>query len=131
MNKAMLDAVEDAAMRIAENVHGFPSNDQRADIWDEIEEIIKPAANDLQAVAKMYAKAWSRLWFLVQHIRDNPDAVTQDLCQMALEDSYIDDDAPDVRAVLEEYDTRTEAGWWSPDTSNNRSSVPPAAAGGG
>lgn len=118
MNRALLDAIEEAAMNVAESVHAFPSNDQRADIWDEILDQIKPAGNDLQAVAKMYAQAWSRLWFLVQEFRDNPKSCTPELCQMALELTCINDDADDVRDVLEDYDTRTEAGWWNPDASN-------------
>lgn len=124
MNKALLDAIEYAAMNVAEQVHSFPSNDQRADIWDEIKDAIKPAGNDLQAVAKMYAQAWSRLWFLVQDFRDNPDSCTPDRCQMALEYTLVNDDAKDVRDVLEDYDTRTEAGWWNHDPSNTTAGRP-------
>lgn len=119
MTKALSEAIQRAAENVAETIPvAHPSNDLRADIWREIEDAIKPAGEDLERVAKLYAKAWSRLWFLVQEIRDNPDTVNPDLCQIAMEDNYIDDDAPDVRRVLEGYDTREEAGWWKPRPSN-------------
>lgn len=85
---------------------------RRNQLLVETESMALAELETLRKTCRAFAQSWSRLWFLVQEFRDHPERLSAGLCQMALEDTYIDDDVPSVRAALREYDTRDEQGWW-------------------